>query len=486
MICPITKFGKDKIREMQHYFIYQPEILMRRQEILNDMIKNRKTVNHIMDILIEIKQNEEIVDKWFGNKIMINNIYFNNDYLNNKYILNMYHKTKTYFTLIILVVYMLVILTYKIINPNNNIYNSHIDLTRYLMSPLTENKIIHQMITVFIIICVLIYIIFTIDTIYYNHKTTKNEISHYDKIKKMISNIEEIYDIDIFMKNEKYILGNDLDKLDDIFINNRNLINIVDIHDNQFDYINEFNRLINYIASLDALISISNMIGNGYVLPIFIFNTNDKQKLYIENAYNPSIDMTQQIKNNFELIDSNINIITGANLTGKTSYIQTITINVMFAQTFGICPCAKIICNPFTKIIFSVNMKDKIFINQINKYNEIIDYIEETDNNVFVAIDDLFYGCSPYETFALSNAYINYLATHANTISIISTNYSYITHNKLVQYNKFDTHFNKITNSFKYDYKLKEGISQQNVLLQLLVEKKWNDKIINEAINNYT
>jgi DNA mismatch repair ATPase MutS len=221
------------------------------------------------------------------------------------------------------------------------------------------------------------------------------------------------------------------------------------------------------------------MVGNNYTLPLFNFNTNDKTKLYIENAYNPLIN--NQIRNNFELKDNNMNIITGANLTGKTTYIQSIALNVLFAQTFGICPCTKIICKPFTKIILSVNIKDKIFMNQINKYHEIIKNIEENEDNIFIAIDDLFYGCSPYETFALTNAYINYLANYDNLIGIIATQYSYISKNKLVQYNKFDTEYNKITNSFKYDYKLKEGISQQNVLLQLLTERGWNDMIINDA-----
>ena len=75
----------------------------------------------------------------------------------------------------------------------------------------------------------------------------------------------------------------------------------------------------------------------------------------------------------------------------------------------------------------------------------------------------------------------NYLANCDNVISIITTQYSYISNNKLIQYNKFDAEYNKITNTFKYDYKLKEGISQQNSVLQLLVEKGINDIIINEA-----
>ena len=482
MIPPITKFGKDKIKEMLHYFIYQPEILMRRQEILNDMITNKKIKNQIMNILEDIKYNEEIIDKWFEDNIIIKNFYFRNEYLNNKYILNVYHKTKPIFTLILLVIYTLILLLYKIINPKagiKDIYYSHINLTEYLMSPLTDNKLIHQTITIFIIICILIYIIFTIESFYSNYKSKKVETSDYDKMRELLLDIEEIYDIDIFMKNEKIILGNDLDKLDDIFIKNKDLMNIIEIHNKKNDYYNEFYRIINYIASLDALISISNMIGYGYSIPIFIFDTTDKTKLYIENAYNPIININLQIRNNFELKDKNIIIITGANLTGKSTYLQSISINVLFAQTFGICPCSKIILRPFTKIMLSVNIKDKIFINQINKYSEIIKNIEE--NNLFIVIDDLFYGCNPYEAFALTNAYTNYLANCDNLIGIITTQYSYITKNKLIQYNKFYTEYNKITNSFKYDYKLKEGISQQNTVLQLLTERRWNDMIINDA-----
>ena len=223
------------------------------------------------------------------------------------------------------------------------------------------------------------------------------------------------------------------------------------------------------------------MIGNGYVIPTFVFEMNNKTKLQIENAFNPLINNNKQNKNNFELKDKNIIIITGANTTGKSTYIQTISINVLFAQTFGICPCSKIIISPFTKIILCLNAKDKIFINQITRYNEIIKECDDKDNNLFIAIDDLLIGCNPYETFALTNALSNYLANCENVISIITTQYSYITNNKLIQYNKFDTEYNKITNTFKYDYKLKEGISQQNIVLQLLTEKGINDIIINEA-----
>jgi hypothetical protein len=482
IIPPITKFGRDKLKDMIHYFIYQPEILIRRQEILYEMIKNKKIKNQIIDILEDIKYNEEIIDTWFEDKIIIKDFYFKNEYLNNKYILNVYHKTKSIFTLILLVIYILILILYKIINPESgiiDIYHSHINLTEYLMNPITENKIIIQMITILFMICLIIYIIFTIELFYTNYKSKKIETTDYDRMREILIDIEKIYDMDIFMKNEKKVLGNDLDKLDDIFIKNKDLMNIIGIHNKKNEYHNEFNRIINYIASLDALISISNMIGYGYTLPIFIFN--GKTKLKIENVYNPIMNTNNQIKNNFELKDTNLNIITGANLTGKSTYIQSISLNVLLAQTFGICPCTKIIIKPFTKIILSVNIKDKLFMNQLNKCSEIIKESNEIDNNLFIAIDDLFYGCNPYETFALTNAYTNYLANCDNLIGIITTQYSYISKNKLVQYNKFDTEYNKITNSFKYDYKLKEGISQQNIVLQLLMEKGWNDMIINET-----
>ena len=77
-IHPITKYGKDKLGELIKYQIYQPEILLRRQQILIDINKNLKIKNNIMDILKEIKLNEDIIDIWFNDDNIIKNYYFKN------------------------------------------------------------------------------------------------------------------------------------------------------------------------------------------------------------------------------------------------------------------------------------------------------------------------------------------------------------------------------------------------------------------------
>ena len=93
-------------------------------------------------------------------------------------------------------------------------------------------------------------------------------------------------------------------------------------------------------------------------------------------------------------------IITGLFESGKSTLLQTITLNILLAQTVGICSAQDMVITPFASINMYANIKDDIasgrslFKTELYRAVQLLNYIKQLPAGAFsyTAADSTFTG----------------------------------------------------------------------------------------------
>ncbi len=219
------------------------------------------------------------------------------------------------------------------------------------------------------------------------------------------------------------------------------------------------------VGQLEALISLANLQNNhpDWSYPEF---QKDGFNLEGKNLGHPLIPESERVCNDFSLEkESWINIITGSNMAGKSTFLRTVGVNIILAKAGAVVCAEKLVLSHF-RIMTYLTITDSITENTSTFYREILRLrkILETarkDNNILLLLDEMLRGTNSADKSRGSIAIVRELI-HLKVPSIVAT------HNlELAEMQKdFPNH---ITNYFfdisiendstmKFDYKLKPGI----------------------------
>tara|TARA_Y200000002_G_scaffold367948_1_gene360503 strand:+ start:1404 stop:3236 length:1833 start_codon:yes stop_codon:yes gene_type:complete len=192
--------------------------------------------------------------------------------------------------------------------------------------------------------------------------------------------------------------------------------------------------LLKGIGTIDALQSIQVLKRrDNYTEPIIV--ANKEPILKIEEGFHPLLSETQS-KNSTNL-NKNI-VLTGANGSGKSTYIKTIILNVLLAQSWGISCSKKMEWTPFSQIKgFLLTPddcgKESLFQAQIRRIEE---YIQEVKQNVqsqkrgfsLLVVDEILNSTNPLEAMLLSYTYAKQLGKLTDlSRTIVTTHYPMLT-----------------------------------------------------------
>ncbi|WP_291648696.1 MutS family DNA mismatch repair protein [Clostridium sp.] len=180
--------------------------------------------------------------------------------------------------------------------------------------------------------------------------------------------------------------------------------------------------------------------------------------------------------------DSKVALITGSNMSGKSTFLRTIGLNLLLSY-IGAPTCS----NGFTCGVFSIytcmRTKDNLEESISSFYAEILRIkilIEAAKNGekVFFLLDEIFKGTNSKDRHEGAQVLINQLVTN-NAIGLVSTHDLELcdlekTKKWIKNYN-FQEYYEK--NNIKFDYKLREGRSktQNAVHLMKLAGIEFND-----------
>jgi hypothetical protein len=192
-------------------------------------------------------------------------------------------------------------------------------------------------------------------------------------------------------------------------------------------------------------------------------------------------------------------IITGVNAGGKTTYVKSIASNIILSQTIGVINALKANILIYDAIISFMRVKDEVghksyFEAESDCCNNMIKIATDLHNNkqkgLFV-LDEPMHSTPPIEGMSVAYAVAKYLGKLSGITTIITTHFHNLIQlgeskdndkNNYINISVNATKDELIPDKFNFDYKINKGSSKQTIAIELLKKQKFNDEIINSAI----
>ena len=336
---------------------------------------------------------------------------------------------------------------------------------------------------------------------------TSNIIDEFHKKLNSMSRFLDIFD-DLYFKTEKILniptkvvrcfkrLKNKLFNMDPFMFSNKGTILVCfnEVLENK----NELLDIFEYIGKLDSYISIIKLYKEfsdkrcKYCLPKFV--KNDKPLLKTNNIWHSYLNPKNVIGNDIQMGGKNPNniILTGPNAGGKSTFIKSLTLGILMAQTLGIVSADLFEFTPFYIINTYLNIpdckgKESLFEAEMHRSKDHIDKLKTLDQDKFsfVVMDEIFSSTNPEEGIAGGYSIGESLGKFKNSMSCITTHFSYITN--LQNTSDFLNYKIPITydedKNIIYPYKLFKGVSDQYIALELLKQKGFDESLVDRAMD---
>jgi hypothetical protein len=178
---------------------------------------------------------------------------------------------------------------------------------------------------------------------------------------------------------------------------------------------------------LEALSSLANF---AYLNPAYTFPALEQGEGVVFDAQqigHPLIPQDMRVRNDFAFNNlGDVVIITGSNMSGKSSFLRTLGVNLVLAYAGGTV-CADGLNITLFRLYTSMRVTDSLdngisfFYAEVKRLKEVLDAINaHTEPPVFYLIDEIFRGTNNRERLVGSQAYIRALVG-SNSVGLIAT-----------------------------------------------------------------
>lgn len=231
----------------------------------------------------------------------------------------------------------------------------------------------------------------------------------------------------------------------------------------QAKYENDFKNAIIGIGHFEELISLSTI---GIVKDTAV-DAKISNNFKFESIKHPLIQEDKCVANSFEFVGTNI--ITGSNMSGKTTFMRSIGVNYLLFLSGSMVNAEAFeapICKLFTsmKVVDDVNNNISTFYGEILRVKEICSYIKE-NKPMIVLIDEIFKGTNTKDRLTGAEAVTKKLL-NSNALAIITTHDSELCSIVGVNNYYFLEHYQN--NQIAFDYTIRHGISNTRNAIYLL------------------
>lgn len=252
---------------------------------------------------------------------------------------------------------------------------------------------------------------------------------------------------------------------------NIEIISFYSIIDSLREKREKLKELFIFIGTVDTAISIAAFRSSldTYCKPVFSITSG----LEVVGVKHPLIENC--VPNDLLLEQKNL-LLTGSNMSGKTTFIRSVGINMILGQTLLTCLADKFVM-PYSKIFSSITISDSLLEEKSYYFEEmriIKEFIQESGKGspCFFILDEIFKGTNTIERVSAGKAILSYLAKNNNLV-FVSTH---------------DTELNELLQT-EYDlYHFTEAVAEQELIFDHTIKKgplKTRNAIKILEINDY-
>ena len=198
------------------------------------------------------------------------------------------------------------------------------------------------------------------------------------------------------------------------------------------EYIPRLQKVANTLSDIDVFVSLSDVAEEyGYVKPEF----NDDNVIDIVDGRHPIVERNvsadSYISNDCKVEkDENILLITGPNMSGKSTYMRQLALIVILAQIGSFVPASSASLPIFDKIFTRIGASDDLAGGKSTFMVEMIEaknaLVESTANSLLI-FDEIGRGTSTYDGIALAQSILEYINNTIKCKTLFSTHYHELT-----------------------------------------------------------
>lgn len=249
--------------------------------------------------------------------------------------------------------------------------------------------------------------------------------------------------------------------------------------DNIKTNIHSLQNLFETVGYLDAMIAIASyrIQFPNYCHPVF----SESEIFIVDKISHPLV--LNPIPNNFSF-DTKCLLVTGSNMSGKSTFLKTLGVNAILAQTFNMCFAEKYEA-PFLKVISSIERSDDLingksyYMSEVESILRIINSSKTGDVHLFL-IDEIFRGTNSIERTAGSIEVLRFLNNQKDFV-IVATHDLQLTDILNSIYQNFHFRETMTDTGLFFDYKLHPGKSNGKNAIALLEYVGYPKSIVDGA-----
>ena len=260
-----------------------------------------------------------------------------------------------------------------------------------------------------------------------------------------------------------------------------------EIRDKVKEYIPKLQYISKVISEIDCLQAFANVSSNNnYVRP----KLTDERVIKIIDDRHPVVEQvieSEYVPNDIIMDkDTNILLITGPNMAGKSTYMRQLAITVIMAQIGCFVPAREATLPIFDAIFTRIGASDDLVSGESTfmvEMKEANNAISNATSNSLVLFDELGRGTATFDGMALAQAIIEYIHDNIKCKTLFSTHYHELTdlESNLVNLKNIHVSAHEEDGNITFLHKIKKGSIDKSYGIHVAKLASLPDSLIKRA-----
>lgn len=248
------------------------------------------------------------------------------------------------------------------------------------------------------------------------------------------------------------------------------------------EHVADIDAIIEQVGYLETAVAIGAMrtsMEEGYCVPTFC----ESKGLTLVDAYHPLL--SHPVKNSIQVTRGVL--LTGSNASGKSTFLKTIALNAIMAQSLHTCAAGRYEA-PLYRIFSSMSLKDDIasgesyYIVEIKSLKRILDVAVSGERKVLCFVDEVLRGTNTVERIAASTQILKSL-TGENLVCFAATHDIELTELLKGEYENYHFEEDIREGDIFFPYKLLAGKATTRNAIKLLEIMGYAPHLVESARN---